>query len=79
MIWKQHQNGLAGGEEGNPQAALTKQTCTQVGKPGGLEFFAPHGKVYEDCMPVLAFLTSEEPGYLNGQAIAIDGGRRLIA
>jgi 3-oxoacyl-[acyl-carrier protein] reductase len=41
----------------------------------------PMGRVgtpYEDCSPILAFLASEGAGYLNGQAIAIDGGRSLI-
>ncbi|GCE44897.1 hypothetical protein Rhow_000523 [Rhodococcus wratislaviensis] len=37
------------------------------------------GTAYEDCTPVLAFLASEEARYINGQAIAVDGGRRLIA
>lgn len=37
------------------------------------------GSSYEDCSPVVAFLASEAAGYLNGQAIAIDGGKLLIA
>ncbi|WP_224112446.1 SDR family NAD(P)-dependent oxidoreductase [Mycobacterium avium] len=37
------------------------------------------GSPYEDCSPVVAFLASEGAGYLNGQAIAIDGGNLLIA
>jgi 3-oxoacyl-[acyl-carrier protein] reductase len=37
------------------------------------------GTPYEDCGPIIAFLASEGAGYLNGQAIAIDGGRGLIA
>ena len=37
------------------------------------------GDAYTDCAPVLAFLASEGAGYVNGQAIAIDGGARLIA
>ena len=37
------------------------------------------GAPYEDCSPVLAFLASEGAGYLNGQALAVDGGRILIA
>ena len=36
------------------------------------------GTAYEDCTPILAFLASEGAGYINGQAIAVDGGRRLI-
>ena len=36
------------------------------------------GTAYEDCTPVLAFLASEGAGYVNGQVIAVDGGRRLI-
>jgi 3-oxoacyl-[acyl-carrier protein] reductase len=31
-----------------------------------------------DCAPVVAFLASEAAGYLNGQAIGVDGGMRLI-
>jgi len=37
------------------------------------------GTAYDDCSPVLAFLASEAAGYVNGQAIGIDGGLRLIA
>jgi 3-oxoacyl-[acyl-carrier protein] reductase len=37
------------------------------------------GTPYEDCSPVVAFLASEGAGYLNGQAIGIDGGMTLIA
>ena len=37
------------------------------------------GTAYEDCTPTLAFLASEQAGYINGQVIAVDGGRRLIA
>nr|WP_162938436.1 SDR family oxidoreductase [Mycobacterium kyogaense] len=37
------------------------------------------GTAYEDCSPVIAFLASEGAGYLNGQAIGIDGGQTLIA
>ena len=36
------------------------------------------GTAYEDCTPILAFLASEEARYINGQVIAVDGGRRLI-
>jgi 3-oxoacyl-[acyl-carrier protein] reductase len=38
-----------------------------------------YGYPYEDCAPIVAFMASEEAGYLNGQAIGIDGGRTLIA
>ncbi|MGE7667192.1 hypothetical protein ACQKMN_15930 [Ureibacillus composti] len=37
------------------------------------------GKAYEDCSPMVAFLASESAGYINGQAIAIWGGKVLIA
>jgi NAD(P)-dependent dehydrogenase (short-subunit alcohol dehydrogenase family) len=37
------------------------------------------GDPYEDTAPVVAFLVSEGAGYLNGQAIGIDGGARLFA
>ncbi|MET0145888.1 MAG: SDR family oxidoreductase, partial [Ilumatobacteraceae bacterium] len=37
------------------------------------------GTPYEDCSPVLVFLASEGAGYVNGQAIGVDGGRFLIA
>src|SRR5690606_34028397 len=37
------------------------------------------GTPYEDCAPLLVFLASQEAGYINGQAIAVDGGRYLIA
>jgi 3-oxoacyl-[acyl-carrier protein] reductase len=37
------------------------------------------GTPYEDAAPVVAFLASEGAGYLNGQVVAIDGGRHLIA
>ncbi len=37
------------------------------------------GKPYEDCAPIVAFLASEGAGYLNGQAIGVDGGFTLIA
>lgn len=37
------------------------------------------GTAYEDCTPVLAFLASEGAGYINGQVVGVDGGRRLIA
>ena len=36
------------------------------------------GKPYEDGSPVITFLASEEAGYINGQAICVDGGRCLI-
>jgi NAD(P)-dependent dehydrogenase (short-subunit alcohol dehydrogenase family) len=37
------------------------------------------GTAYEDCTPLLVFLASQSAGYVNGQAIGVDGGRRLIA
>lgn len=37
------------------------------------------GKPYEDCSPVVAFMASEGAGYMNGQAIGIDGGQVMIA
>lgn len=37
------------------------------------------GAPYEDCAPLLVFLASEEAAYINGQSIAVDGGRYLIA
>ncbi|MDR7156467.1 NAD(P)-dependent dehydrogenase (short-subunit alcohol dehydrogenase family) [Sphingobium xenophagum] len=37
------------------------------------------GEPYEDVSPMVAFLASEGAGYINGQAIAIDGGVQLIA
>jgi NAD(P)-dependent dehydrogenase (short-subunit alcohol dehydrogenase family) len=37
------------------------------------------GTAYDDCSPALVFLASEGAGYVNGQAIVIDGGMRLIA
>jgi len=37
------------------------------------------GTPYRDCGPIVAFLASEGAGYLNGQAIAVDGGKILIA
>lgn len=37
------------------------------------------GTPYEDCAPLLVFLASEQAAYINGQAIAVDGGRYLIA
>jgi Dehydrogenases with different specificities (related to short-chain alcohol dehydrogenases) len=37
------------------------------------------GEPYEDVSPILAFLASEAAGYINGQAIAVDGGVQLIA
>jgi NAD(P)-dependent dehydrogenase (short-subunit alcohol dehydrogenase family) len=36
------------------------------------------GAAYEDCTPLLVFLASQAAGYINGQVIAVDGGRRLI-
>jgi NAD(P)-dependent dehydrogenase (short-subunit alcohol dehydrogenase family) len=36
------------------------------------------GTPYEDASPVIAFLASEGAGYLNGQAIPIDGGRSYV-
>jgi hypothetical protein len=33
---------------------------------------------YDDCTPLLVFLAGESAGYINGQAIGVDGGRRLI-
>jgi NAD(P)-dependent dehydrogenase (short-subunit alcohol dehydrogenase family) len=36
------------------------------------------GTAYEDCTPLLVFLAGESAGYINGQAIGVDGGRRLI-
>lgn len=41
-----------------------------------LKFF---GLPDRDCAPILAFMASEAAGYLNGQAIGIDGGKNLIA
>ena len=46
---------------------VAQNPCRRIGDP------------YTDCAPVLAFLASEAAGYVNGQAIAIDGGYRLIA
>jgi 3-oxoacyl-[acyl-carrier protein] reductase len=37
------------------------------------------GTPYEDCTPVLLFLASEGAGYINGQAIGVDGGQFLLA
>ena len=37
------------------------------------------GTAYEDCAPMLVFLASEGAGYVNGQAIGVDGGRFPIA
>ena len=37
------------------------------------------GTPYEDCAPMVAFLASEAAGYINGQAVGIDGGLTLIA
>ncbi|MGI5239295.1 SDR family NAD(P)-dependent oxidoreductase [Dactylosporangium sp. CA-139066] len=37
------------------------------------------GTAYEDCAPMLVFLASEGAGYINGQAIGVDGGRFLFA
>ncbi|MFG2044594.1 SDR family NAD(P)-dependent oxidoreductase [Dactylosporangium sp. NPDC048998] len=37
------------------------------------------GTAYEDCAPMLVFLASEGAGYINGQAIGIDGGRFMFA
>jgi len=37
------------------------------------------GTAYEDCAPIVAFLASEAAGYLNGQAIGVDGGMALFA
>jgi 3-oxoacyl-[acyl-carrier protein] reductase len=36
------------------------------------------GTPYEDASPIIAFLASERAGYLNGQAIPIDGGRAYV-
>lgn len=36
------------------------------------------GTPFEDCAPMIVFLASEEAGYINGQAIGIDGGRVLL-
>ena len=35
------------------------------------------GTPFEDCAPMIAFLCSDQAGYINGQAIGIDGGRVL--
>ncbi|HKS71953.1 MAG TPA: SDR family oxidoreductase [Terriglobales bacterium] len=46
-----------------------------------MEASSPLGRMgtpYEDCTPMVAFLASEGAGYINGQVIAVDGGRRLI-
>jgi NAD(P)-dependent dehydrogenase (short-subunit alcohol dehydrogenase family) len=37
------------------------------------------GTPYEDAAPIIAFLASEGAGYLNGQAIPIDGGHGYIS
>lgn len=37
------------------------------------------GTPYEDCSPMLAFLSSEAAGYINGQVIGIAGGLTLFA
>ena len=35
------------------------------------------GTPFEDCAPMIAFLCSDQAGYINGQAIGIDGERVL--
>ncbi|MGY0488261.1 SDR family NAD(P)-dependent oxidoreductase [Streptomyces sp. WG-D5] len=37
------------------------------------------GTPYEDVAPVLVFLASEDVGYVNGQAVGVDGGHYLFA
>lgn len=37
------------------------------------------GTPSEDCTPMVVFLASEGAGYINGQAIGIDGGKTMIA
>ena len=35
------------------------------------------GTPFDDCAPLIAFLCSDQAGYINGQAIGVDGGRVL--
>nr|WP_268919081.1 SDR family oxidoreductase [Actinoplanes lichenicola] len=37
------------------------------------------GTPYDDVTPLLVFLAGEQSGYINGQAIAADGGISLFA
>ncbi|WP_067650479.1 SDR family NAD(P)-dependent oxidoreductase [Nocardia harenae] len=37
------------------------------------------GTPYEDCAPLLVFLASAGAGYVNGQAIGVDGGKYVFA
>jgi 3-oxoacyl-[acyl-carrier protein] reductase len=56
-------------EHGRAGAAIVEQQ-SPVGR---------FGTPYEDCAPVVAFLASEAAGYINGQAVGVDGGLTLIA
>jgi 3-oxoacyl-[acyl-carrier protein] reductase len=60
-------------EDASPEARA-KLDLKLLGHPMGRI-----GTPYDDAGPVVAFLASEGAGYLNGQVIAIDGGRALIA
>ena len=56
-------------EHGRAGAAIVEQQ-SPVGRCG---------TPYEDCAPVVGFLASEAAGYINGQAVGVDGGLTLIA
>jgi NAD(P)-dependent dehydrogenase (short-subunit alcohol dehydrogenase family) len=56
-------------EQGREQAVLL-ETQIPVGR---------FGTPYDDCTPLVLFLASEGAGYINGQAIGVDGGKTIIA
>lgn len=62
-----------------PAHLLTEQSRAAVDSNAERNPTRRFGTPYEDCAPLLVFLASDGAGYVNGQAIGVDGGMFLLA
>lgn len=63
----------------HPAHLLTEQSRAAVDSNAERNPTRRFGTPYEDCAPLLVFLASDGAGYVNGQAIGVDGGMFLLA
>lgn len=61
------------GFDTSPQGKAAMEQLTKIIPVGFV------GDAYKDGSPIVAFMASENAGYLNGQMIGIDGGLQLLA